>query len=93
MDLSFTLAAGPRQRTHSQVRVSRNSWQYFPVSYSRLLQPSGRGPRIYIPQEQGGVAQLYSRALGSHFIASYHSQGYDGGIRTRLHTGSSEHLV
>jgi hypothetical protein len=33
------------------------------------------------------VAQLYPLALGSLFVASYDSQGYDGGIRTRFHTG------
>jgi hypothetical protein len=43
----------PRQRSHSQVRVPRDSWPYFPVSYLRLLQPGGPRPRIYIPQEQG----------------------------------------
>jgi hypothetical protein len=26
------------------------------------------------------VAQLYSQALGSLFVASYDSQGYDGGV-------------
>jgi hypothetical protein len=35
-DLSFTIAAGPRQRSHIQVRVSWNSWPYFTVSDSRL---------------------------------------------------------
>jgi hypothetical protein len=34
------------------------------------------------------VAQLYPRALDSLFVASYDSQGYCGGILTRLHTGS-----
>jgi hypothetical protein len=34
------------------------------------------------------VAQLYPRAQGSLFVASYDSQGYSGGILTRLHTGS-----
>jgi hypothetical protein len=34
------------------------------------------------------VARSYSQALGSLFIASYDSQGYGGGIRTRIHTGS-----
>jgi hypothetical protein len=34
------------------------------------------------------VAQLYLQALGSLFVASYDSQGYGGGIRPRLHTGS-----
>jgi hypothetical protein len=54
MGLSFTVAAGLRQRSHSQVRVSQDSWQHFTVSYSRLLQPGGPGTRIYSPQEQGG---------------------------------------
>jgi hypothetical protein len=31
------------------------------------------------------VAQLYSQALGPLFVAFYDSQGYGGGIRTRLH--------
>jgi hypothetical protein len=33
------------------------------------------------------MAQLYHRALGSIFVASYDSQGCGGGIQTRLHTG------
>jgi hypothetical protein len=31
------------------------------------------------------MAQLYSQALGSLYIAIYDSQGYGGGILTRLH--------
>jgi hypothetical protein len=34
--LSFTIAAGPRQRCHSRVRVPCDSWPYFTVSDSRL---------------------------------------------------------
>jgi hypothetical protein len=34
--LSFTIAAGPRQRSHSRVRVSWDSGPYFTVSDSRL---------------------------------------------------------
>jgi hypothetical protein len=52
--LPFTIAAGPRQRSHSWIRVPRHSWPYFTVSDSRLPQPGRTGPRIYIPQEQGG---------------------------------------
>jgi hypothetical protein len=52
--LSFTIAAGPRQRSHSRIRVPWDSWTYFTVSYSRLPQPVEPGPRIYIPQEHGG---------------------------------------
>jgi hypothetical protein len=33
------------------------------------------------------VVQLYLQALGFLFVASYDSQGYGGGIRTRLHEG------
>jgi hypothetical protein len=54
MGLSFTIAAGPRQRSPSQVRVSRDSWPHCTISDTRLPQPVGRGSRIYIPPEQGG---------------------------------------
>jgi hypothetical protein len=54
MCLSFTIAAGPRHRSHSWVRVPQDSWSYFTVSDSRLPQSGGPGPHIYIPQEQGG---------------------------------------
>jgi hypothetical protein len=33
------------------------------------------------------VAQLYPQALSPLFVASYDSQGYGGGIRTRIHAG------
>jgi hypothetical protein len=85
MGLSFTITAGPRQRSHSQVRAPRDPWPYFTVSDSRLTEPRGPGPRIYIPQEQGGPD--IPQALGSLFVASYDSQGYGGGMRPRLHTG------
>jgi hypothetical protein len=52
--LSFTIAAGPRQCSHSWVLVPRDSGQYFTVSDSRIPQLGGPGPYIYIPQEQGG---------------------------------------
>jgi hypothetical protein len=52
MDLSFTIAAGPHQRSYSQVWVLQDS--YFTVSDLKLPQPGGPGPCIYIPQEQGG---------------------------------------
>jgi hypothetical protein len=53
MGLSFTIAAGPRQRSCSRVHALQDSWPYFTVSNSRLPQPGGLGPRIYIVQEQG----------------------------------------
>jgi hypothetical protein len=36
MELAFTIAAGPRQRIHSRVRVPWDSRPYFTVSDSRL---------------------------------------------------------
>jgi hypothetical protein len=47
----------------------------------------GQVPVFIYPRNR--VAQLYFQALGSLFIAFYDSQGYDGGIETRLHRGSS----
>jgi hypothetical protein len=52
MGLLYTIAADPRKRSLSQVRVPRDSWPHFIVSDSRLPQPGGPGPRIYMPQEQ-----------------------------------------
>jgi hypothetical protein len=63
--LSFTIAAGPRQRSHSWVWVPRDSWPYFTVSDSRLPQPGGPGPCIYVPQEQGGP--VMPSDTGFHF--------------------------
>jgi hypothetical protein len=45
----------------------------------------GQVPVFISPRKR--VVQLYPQALGSLFVASYDSQGYDGGIRPRLHTG------
>jgi hypothetical protein len=80
--MSFTNAAGPRQRSHSQVRVPRDSWPHFTVSDSRLLQPAGPGPRIYIPQRQSCPRKP------RHWVLFSSPLDYDGGIRTRLHTES-----
>jgi hypothetical protein len=84
MGLSFTIAAGPCQRCHSQVRLRRDSWPYFTVSDSRLSQPGGPGPLIYIPHEQGGA--VIPLGTGSLFVASYDSQDYGGSTRPHLHT-------
>jgi hypothetical protein len=86
MGLSFTIAAGPRQRSHSQVRVPKESWPHSTVSDSRRPEAGGPGPRIYILQERGGP--VISPCTGSLFVASYDSQGYGGCVRSPLHTGS-----
>jgi hypothetical protein len=52
--LSFTIAADLCQSSHTRVRIPRDLWPYFTVSDSRHPKPGRPGPRIYIPQEQGG---------------------------------------
>jgi hypothetical protein len=85
MGLSFTNAAGPRQRSHSWIRVQRGSWPYFAVSDLSLPHPGGPGSHIYIPQNR--VAQLYPQVPGSLFVTSYDLHSYGGGIWTCLHMG------
>jgi hypothetical protein len=85
--LSFTSSTGSRQRSHSRVRVPQNSWPYFTVSIRDSSNLEGQVPIFISPRNR--VARLYPQALGSLFVASYNSQGYGGGIRTRLHAGIS----
>jgi hypothetical protein len=83
--LSFTIAAGLRQGSHSQVLVPRDSRPYFTISDSRLPQTwRARSPYL---SPRNRVALLYPQALGSLFATSYDWQGYGGGIRTHFHTG------
>jgi hypothetical protein len=80
--LPFTNAAGPRQRSHSWVRVgTRDHILLSQIRDSPNLE--GQVPVFISPRNR--VAQLYPPALGSLFVASYDSQGYGGSIRTRLH--------
>jgi hypothetical protein len=79
LQMLLALASG-----HSQIRVQKDSWPNFAVSDSSFPQPGGPGPRIYIPQEQGGP--VISQAPGFLFVVSYDSHCYGGGIRARLHT-------
>jgi hypothetical protein len=58
---------------------------HFTASDSRIPQPGGPGPRIYIPQEQGDP--VIPPGSGFHFFASDYSQGYGGGNRLRPDTG------
>jgi hypothetical protein len=48
------------------------------------LEGQGQVPVFISPRKR--VAQLYPQILGSHFVASYNSEGYGGGVRPRLHT-------
>jgi hypothetical protein len=65
---------------------SCRSHDHILLFHLRLTQLGGPGPRIYIAQEQGGP--VIPLGTGFPFVASYGSQGYGGGILTRLHTES-----
>jgi hypothetical protein len=53
---------GPHHCINSQVQVPQDTWQYFTVSVSWLLQPLGSGPHthIYIPPPRNGGAVTLS---------------------------------
>jgi hypothetical protein len=72
--------------------LGRSPTELTTIFYSHLRLPNlrGPGPRIYIPQEQGGPG--IALGTGFPFVASYDSQGYSGGILTRLHTGRNNWL-
>jgi hypothetical protein len=80
-----TVASGPCQSSQSWVEVPQNSRPYFTVTFETPPTWRAWSPYLYPPGNR--VAQLYPRALGSFFVTSYDSQGYGGGIVTRLHTG------
>jgi hypothetical protein len=60
-----------------------------------MLQPSHNleGQASVFISSRKRVAQLYPQTLCSLFVASYDSQGYGGGIRTRLPEGAYLHFT
>jgi hypothetical protein len=83
--MSFTIAAGPRQRSHYQVGVRGTHDHILLFQIRDFPNLEGQVPVFISPRKR--MAQLYPQALGSLFFASYDSQGYGGDIRPRLHTG------
>jgi hypothetical protein len=61
------------------------------MSHLRLPNFEGQVPVFISPRNR--VAQIYPRALGSLSVTSYDSQGYGGGILTRLHTGLAVYFL
>jgi hypothetical protein len=80
-----TIAFRPCQSSHSWVEVPQNSRPYFTVSSETPSTWRARSPYLYPPGT--GWPSYTPGAVGSLFVASYGSQGYGGGILTRLHTG------
>jgi hypothetical protein len=52
MGLSSTVAAGPRQRSHSQVRVPRGSLPHFTFSHSKLPKLEGQVTAFISPRNR-----------------------------------------
>jgi hypothetical protein len=76
--LASAVILGPKSReTHDHILLSQ-------IRDSQILEDQ---VPVFI-YATNSVAQLYPQALGSIFVASYDSQGYDGGIRTLLHAGN-----
>jgi hypothetical protein len=67
----------------SPLRLTTNNFIYFTVSDSRLPQPGGPGPRIYIPQGQD--YPVIPPGTGFPFRYILGLAGLGGGTRTRLH--------
>jgi hypothetical protein len=55
---------------------------------SLALEPNLEGQVLVFISPRNKVAQLHTQAPGSSLLAFYVSQGYGGGIRPGLHTGS-----
>jgi hypothetical protein len=77
LGLARTVTLGSKSlRTHGHILLSHLR--------PPLPNLEGQAPVFISPRNK--VAQLYPRVLGSLFGTSYDSQGYGGGILTRLHT-------
>jgi hypothetical protein len=75
--LSFTVAADPRQRSHSQVRVPWDSQPHFTVSDSRL-------PFLSPPMTHRATVEVFDPAshFNCHLISSRHRPHTQNTLRT-----------
>jgi hypothetical protein len=90
MGLSFTTACG---LASAVILMSESRGTHDHILLSQVRDSSnleGQVPSFKSPRNR--IAQLYTQALGSLFVTSYESQGYGGGIRPSLHTGSPSSL-
>jgi hypothetical protein len=80
-NLPFTVAAGPRQRSQSLVRVPLMTIFYC-LRFETPPLPNLEGHVPVFKPPRNKVAKLYSQAPGSLSVAFYDSRGFGGGIRT-----------
>jgi hypothetical protein len=91
MVLSFTTVAG---LASAVVLGSESHGTHDHILLSQIrdsLKLEGQVPVFISPRNR--TVQLYPQVLSSLLVASYDSEGYDGGIRTRLHTDHSTELT
>jgi hypothetical protein len=70
---------------------SESSWTHDHILLSQIRDfPNTEGQVPVFISPRSRVTQLYPQALGSLFVAYNDSQGYGGGIRSRLHMGCSD---
>jgi hypothetical protein len=90
-----SLTRGRVCRLHLLLGLARTVilWSEFRGNYYHILRhphpPNLEGQVPVVISLRKRVPQLCPLALGALFVASYDRHGYGGGIRTRLHTGSS----
>jgi hypothetical protein len=73
MGLSFAIACGPRQRSHSQ---AESHGTHGHILLSQILDsPNLEGKVPVFISPRNGVTRLYPQALGSLFVTSYDSAG------------------
>jgi hypothetical protein len=89
MGLQFTIAAGPRQHSHSQVRLPRTRDHILLSQIRDSPNLEGQVPAFKFPRNR--VAQSCLQAMGCISVASasYDLLGYGEGIRPLLHMGCS----
>jgi hypothetical protein len=81
--LSFTIAAGSRQGSHSRPESRGTHDQILSSQIRDFPNLKYQIPVFMSPRDR--VTQLYPQSPGSLFVVSYDSQDYGGGIRPRLH--------
>jgi hypothetical protein len=78
--LLFTIAAGPRQRIHSRVRVPWDSWPYFTVSDSRLpfsSPPTTRRATVFGPASTRDSRYIDSARTYRKLVSHIRMRGAD----------------
>jgi hypothetical protein len=98
-DMSFIIAAGPRQRSHFRVLVPWDSWSYFTVSdsrlpFRRLLRLAGSRWRYSTPPPRGvGLAIVWSLLENYKYCDEYDHLLGTGSLKRILMSAKTQQKV